>query len=145
MKTVEERFWSKVKKGAECWEWTGAVNKRNKGYGRLDINGKQVRAHRLSYEIHYGPIPKGMEVCHICDNPPCVRPSHLFIGTHKDNMIDAGAKGSLSHHTPIKLTETQVRAILKDTRILKEIAKDYSVTPSLVSKIKRGVVWKHVR
>ncbi len=88
--TFLERFWSRVRKSDGCWEWTGLVNES--GYGRIYVYGRVDRAHRLSYRIHLGPIPKGMFVCHHCDNPPCCNPSHLFLGTHMDNMRDATAK-----------------------------------------------------
>ena len=88
--TVEEYFWARVSKGDSCWEWTGA---RAPAYGNLPVRGKTVSAHRFSYELHFGPIPEGMCVCHSCDNPPCVRPDHLFLGTHLDNARDRDAKG----------------------------------------------------
>lgn len=86
------RFWSKVTKGDGCWEWHGARFKQ--GYGILTIGGKSLLAHRVSVELSTGkPIPEGMLVCHHCDNPPCVRPDHLFVGTDGDNVRDCVQKG----------------------------------------------------
>jgi len=75
----------------QCWEWKGSKN--NKGYGRMIINGKFYMAHRLSYALFVNEIPKGMLVCHKCDNPSCVNPDHLFVGTNQDNMDDMKKKG----------------------------------------------------
>ena len=83
-------FWAKVDKSGECWTWTGARDPR--GYGRLGRGRKTLFAHRFSWEEENGPIPNGLFVCHSCDNPACVRPSHLFLGTQKDNIRDMMSK-----------------------------------------------------
>lgn len=92
---VEERFWTKVQKTDGCWVWTSVLNE--KGYGILvdTVDGKQkrLRAHRLVWKMSYGSIPEGMQVCHECDNPSCVRPDHLFLGTNKENTQDKVNKG----------------------------------------------------
>lgn len=97
MKTIQERFWEKVNKTNnlnECWNWTGA--KRTK-YGSIKYKGKLIDAHRLSYMIYYNNynINSTDFVCHKCDNPSCVNPNHLFLGSHSDNMKDAYLKGRI--------------------------------------------------
>ncbi len=91
MKTLHRAFWEKVRKEDACWIWTGA--RTSQGYGNLRRNGQSLGAHRLSWTLTVGPIPDGMSVLHHCDNPSCVNPNHLFIGTHLDNMRDAVSKG----------------------------------------------------
>lgn len=95
------RFWSLVDKSGECWLWQGRTN--NDGYGRLNVSKRQqVYAHRYAYANIYGPIPDGFFVCHHCDNPRCVRPDHLFLGTNQDNVNDMVRKGR--HWAPPRKT-----------------------------------------
>lgn len=94
IETMEQRFKKKylINEHTDCWEWTAAIN--NIGYGMFRFNNNGMRtAHRVSYELHKGPIPEGQVVCHTCDNPKCVNPDHLWTGTMKDNMRDMASKG----------------------------------------------------
>ena len=87
-------FWRLINSatiGQGCWNWTAYKN--NEGYGRLRAGGEKVLAHRLSYSIFKGEIAEGLFVCHTCDNPACINPEHLFLGTHQDNVSDCVAKG----------------------------------------------------
>jgi len=91
---MEVRFWRFVNKTDECWLWQGAKVGQG-GYGNFGVDKKHHLAHRVSYELANGPIPDGMWVLHRCDNPPCVNPDHLFLGTRSDNMKDAHQKGRI--------------------------------------------------
>lgn len=106
---LEDRFWNKVRKSDNCWEWTAG---KNRGYGAFFVNGKNVGAHKFSWEIHFGEIPKGMYVCHRCDNSLCVRPDHLFLGTQLDNIQDSVMKGRFWPSNE-KLTMNDARNIKK--------------------------------
>lgn len=106
-------FWSRIdRSGDGCWNWTASLN-REGGYGRFQINGKQTLGHRLAYELTYGPIPANMIVCHKCDNRRCCRPDHLFLGTSRDNALDAVRKGRLPHTAGILLTADEIREIVQ--------------------------------
>lgn len=139
-----------------CWEWTGS--KRN-GYGRMIIGSrkdgtrKSMSAHRVSYELEYGEIPDGMEVCHKCDNPSCVNPKHLFLGTRQDNIDDRERKGRnitfIGEEQPrAKLTKKTV----KDARweraykgtSFQALADRYGVSKKTMQNAINGVTWKCV-
>lgn len=128
-----------------CMLWLGA--KAHFGHGIIVVHGKKRHAHRVSWGVHCGPIPEGMVVCHRCDVPACVNPDHLFLGTDADNFNDMrskhrhafGARNGIA-----KLTESEVLQIRADTRTNKAIAQDYGVTDVLISKIRRGEVWRHI-
>jgi len=154
MKSLEERFWPKVdiRGPDECWEWL--AGKMGEGYGvitqgRYD-EGKR-RAHRVAWELTFGPIPDGLHVCHHCDNPGCINPAHLFLGNDAENMADSvrkgrSARGERNRHA--KLTEEQVISIREEhargnvTHM--ELAGKYGVTFGNIGYIVRRETWRHI-
>lgn len=110
-----KRFWSKVDCRGRCWLWTAARTRVN-GYGEFTINHKHILAHVFIYRLFFGAKPKGMDVCHRCDNPSCVRPSHLWIGTRSENMRDAAKKGRINgnNHWTARYTKQQLKNIFKN-------------------------------
>jgi hypothetical protein len=149
----ETEFWSNVAKQSSdnCWNWTRAVNA--KGYGRLGYQGKSWRAHRLAYYLTYGEIPKGILVCHKCDNPPCCNPEHLFLGTDLENTTDKIQKNRAAYSLGVinganKLTEQQVRDIRAEhatgTIGYKRLGLKYGVHAQTISDIVRDKIWRWV-
>lgn len=151
------RFWAKVDKRGpdECWEWK--ASKFYNGYGHfyfIRANGKSDQlSHHYAWELHFGEIPRGYHVLHRCDNPGCVNPKHLFLGTHQDNMKDMDKKGRRKNIRGIscpwsKLKETdilEIRNIYATQPIaMKEIAKRYNVTEPTIHSIIHGKTWVHV-
>ena len=146
---LKQNYESKVIRKEGCWDWKGAFDKD--GYGMFSSGyHRHMKAHRYSYLMHYGDLPKNMLVCHKCDNPKCTNPEHLFLGTYKINATDAknkkrttfGSKNPMS-----KLTEEQVIEIKK--MLLLEIpgtkiAKKFNVSQISISNIKLNKAWKHV-
>ncbi len=154
--SVEERFWRFVKKTPGCWEWTGR-SKSKKGYGQIGSGGKggaHVLVHRLSYTIHRGPIPEGMVVMHLCDNPSCVNPAHLKAGTQSENIkhaVESGRKAlpdlpvfhGTEHHMA-KIDENAVRDIRASGKKTSALAEEYGLSYSSIQRIRKRLLWKHV-
>jgi hypothetical protein len=140
----EERFWSKVdvRGPDECWNWTGGHNERGSGIFKDPDSNKMAVATRVLWRKTKGPIPDGIQVLHRCDNPPCVNPAHLFLGTRSDNMQDMFAKGRddvgrrrgapLTKLTPEKMAE--VRLLAAAGAPIRAIAREYGVWPSTIRK-----------
>jgi hypothetical protein len=142
--SLQSRFFSRfIKLDNGCWQWRSHTDKD--GYGILYGNNKNIRAHRLSYEIHHGAIKEGMIICHHCDNPGCVNPDHLFAGTQKDNAQDALNKGR--HYTGekngrSKLTKEIVKEILVSDLNGQQLADKFGVTRATINRVKRGESWQ---
>lgn len=148
-KTLTERLEQYTKKTSECWLWVG--NQDPNGYGRLNVRGKPMLAHRLWWASANGD-PGKMHVLHKCDNPQCVKPEHLFLGTQTDNLKDMHNKkrGRQGHmfgedHGMAKLTEQQVREIRHSRDTVTALSKAYFVSKTNISDIRSGKTWKHIK
>jgi len=152
----KKRFWDKIDKNGpitnrkdRCWLWTASTV--GGGYGGFHLDGSTIGAHKISYEIHYGCIPKKKLVLHSCDNPPCVRPEHLFCGTQKDNMHDMIKKGRANfvrgqEHGSSKLSYTDVEEIRKiyagRNISMRSIAIRFRISASQICEIVNGNAWR---
>lgn len=130
-----------------CWICI-SHKKRSKGYVKFFHNGKQLRMHRFVYEAAYGSIPVGKLILHSCDNPECINPGHLRLGTHVENIQDKisrnrQAKGEKSGSS--KLTEEQVKEILSSSQSARQLAKNFGVTHRAILKIRHAISWSHLQ
>lgn len=151
-RSVYDRFWDMViVTESGCWKWSAAKNQC--GYGRISMRTgtrttKNLKAHRVSYEIHKGPIPEGLLVCHTCDNPECCNPDHLFVGSHADNSADMLSKnrqpsGARNGHA--KLCDLDVWLIRQLRHFTcRELGEFFDVSDSTISAIWRRQTWKHL-
>ena len=154
---LAERFWRHVHKTDNCWFWIGATKGKGKNhYGSIKPGGPKnnISAHRASWIIHFGDIPMGQQVCHSCDNPQCIRPDHLFLGTNSKNQQDSSAKGRKyipdnrgEKHGLSKLKEADVIQIrnLKGSGLrVPAIAKLFNVSVSCIYSVLQGTRWGYV-
>jgi HNH endonuclease len=145
--TVED-VWSFVEIGLDCWEFSGTLTDR--GYGQLSIAGRSVKAHRAAYEsTHKVYLHPNECVLHKCDNPPCCRPSHLFLGNRTTNQEDMRGKGRNASFKGIKnggakLTEAQVLGIRADPRSNRIVSICHNISATTVSMIRSRKTWKHI-
>ena len=158
-RTLEDRFWRRVDQTGQCWMWRGAIFAS--GYGRVrGREGKTIatwRAHRLAYELTFGPIPDGLCVCHKCDVPACVNPAHLFLGTPAENVNDCIRKGRRrpsraprpimcgTRNPAARLTENQVvdiRQAHAEGGSYRTLSKVFGVCVSSVANVVKGRTWR---
>ena len=158
---IEERFWEKVDRRGddECWPWIAGEDR--KGYGKIWYRGRKAKATHISLQLVGRPVPKGLFVCHSCDNPACVNPAHLWIGTVSDNGLDASRKGRTrqivrSHKPPLritgageehpkaKLTAQDVREIRRSSEPSTILAAKYGVSETTLRNARKGISWRHV-
>lgn len=146
-KKIATLFWSKVEKTRRCWRWRGGQVKDGYGVFRFP-GGKKAGAHRVAYELAHGPIPEGMLVLHRCDNPVCVRPDHLVLGTHQDNMRDRARKRRQARgeqHGRAKLSWRDVATIrrlhARRHSTVSELARKYGVSKSAIQKVVNRETW----
>lgn len=154
---VADRFWEKVERGDGCWLWLGSTSTKDYGrFGVWDGNGKRTRvygAHRMAWELTYGPIPTGLFVCHACDVRACCRPSHLWLGTCAENQADMAVKGRGaaprgSASWAAKLTEHDVQSLRArhagGRTTYRQMAKEYGVSEHTIWMAVRRLTWRHL-
>ena len=152
-RTPAGRFWQKVRKTDGCWNWRAAQTR--KGYGHMSFGGKVVESHRVSWMLNVGPIPSGLWVLHRCDNPLCVRPDHLFLGTAKDNIQDAWKKGRMkrppyiygeqcSWHQLKPAQVTEIRRRHSNGELNGDLAREFGVRHNVVWKVVNNRSWRYL-
>lgn len=154
---IDVRFWANVQKTSTCWVWTGCQD--NYGYGKIRYQGRDQKAHRISWMLHNGPIPEGFMACHTCDNPSCVNPLHLFLGNHTINALDMASKGRQvfqrrperatrgEQHYCAKLTAEMVQTIRTEHAhgiSLDALALRYGVSKQSIWRAVHYLTWKHI-
>ena len=147
---IQERFESKFTKSDGCWEWN--AGKVRDGYGQFRIAGLMQKAHRVAYQLYVGEIPAGLYVCHRCDNPGCVNPGHLFLGTKSDNNRDRKNKGRSAHqfgekNGRSKLSDVQAVEIMvkhNEGASVVDLAKEFGVAHQTISNIVCGRNWVNI-
>lgn len=148
---MEERFLAQLEKTPSCWIWRGT--RIPKGYGMVNYYGKDMRAHRVAYLLFVGPIPTGLWVLHECDNPPCVNPAHLFLGTATDNVRDMERKARAKHPAGAdnglaKLSDSLVlemrRMYATGAWSFRRLAARFGVSAPSATAAVRGETWKHL-
>lgn len=155
LKPLEDRFWQKVarRSSEDCWLWKGTLDSKGYGIIRIEANSrKRMFAHRLSYQISTGKSLNTDYVCHVCDNPPCVNPAHLFLGDAASNMKDKTAKLRQTHSEAVhtaQLTDQMAWAIrvfyARGTHTERQLADIYGVTTRLIRRLLRGDHWQNAR
>lgn len=150
---LADRFWTKVDQSGECWEWTAYRSRDGYGMIGLDLRGVD-RAHRVAWRLMNGPIPPGLQVLHRCDNPPCVNPAHLWLGTQAENIADMNRKGRSRKNprrgsavTTSKLKEPDVlaiRVLIAEGHGPTAIGRRFGVSPATIHLIRNGKNWKHL-
>lgn len=148
---AEERFAKlyKVNHRSGCWEWTGCVDA--KGYGSFRYKARARLAHRVAYELFISAIPEGKHCLHRCDNPPCVNPCHLYLGTHQDNMDDMWARGRArpkvhhgEEHGMAKINDQEAITIRNSPDTQRSLAQQYDLSQATVWAIKHRKIWAHL-
>lgn len=145
--TVSERFWPRVEKranGKRCWRWVGGHSGNGRGYMGVKVNGrvKQVAAHRVSWELHSGPIPDNLDVLHHCDVLDCVRPDHLYLGTDPENARDASVRDRLNRKLGRRNVE-RARALYEQGGVTqRELARMFNMTQASMWKALKGLTYR---